>query len=254
MSARNWLERRLIAFLTGPVARYELHGWNDLAALKRSIRKGDILLSQGNQRVSAIIRYLTQSPWSHAMLYIGDELLVHGGERAQRAREAFGEGAEHLLIDAVPQGVIAAPLSRYVDYNIRLCRPRLAPEDCKTVLEDAIAAIGWRYDLRNLVDLARYYLPAELVPQRLRRQGPRLGSGARATVICTSLIGALFDRVGYPIHPIRDGRRRHPSLLAPCDFDRSPYFEIVKFNAGDESFDYRSIAWNDEPFLSDLEP
>ncbi len=34
----------------------------------------------------------------------------------------------------------------------------------------------------------------------------------------------------------------------------SAYFEIVKFNAGDESFDYRSIAWNDEPFLRGLEP
>ena len=39
-------------------------------------------------------------------------------------------------------------------------------------------------------------------------------------------------------------RRRHSTFLAPCDFDVSPYFEIVKFNSlRSSSFDYRRIRW-----------
>ena len=32
---------------------------------------GDILLVEGNQRVSSAIKYLTQSTWSHAAFYLG---------------------------------------------------------------------------------------------------------------------------------------------------------------------------------------
>jgi hypothetical protein len=270
----RWLERRLAHWLSQPVRRYERTCWNDLDALRRHIRKGDVLLCEGDLRISAIIRYLTQSPWSHATLYVGDELLLLGGETAEAARVQFGDQAGELLIDALPEGVIATPLAHYADYNIRLCRPHLELDDLKHVVDGGIAALGWHYDVRNLVDLARYYLPAELVPARLRPQRTRLGSGARAAVICTSLIGSLFDRVGYPIQPIvappppvapepatslwmrwwRSARsrhrgvfhRRHPTLLAPCDFDRSPYFDIVKFNAlRDADFDYRAIQWAD---------
>ena len=237
---KKWLERRLVAFLTTPVARYERYGRNNLAALRRTIHKGDVLLSEGDQRVSAIIRYLTQSPWSHATLYLGDELLQHGGQLAEQVRERFGAEADSLLLDASPQGVVLAPLSKYSRFNLRLCRARLAAEDLKTVLDRAVASLGWRYDLRNLVDLARFYMPAELVPRRLRASGPRLGSRAGATVICTSLIGGLFHAVGYPVHPT--GAGRHPSLLAPCDFDRSPYFEIVSHQLSALDFDYRARA------------
>ena len=39
-------------------------------------------------------------------------------------------------------------------------------------------------------------------------------------------------------------RMRHPTLLTPRDFDLSPYFEIVKFNALAEGhFDYQKIHW-----------
>ena len=39
-------------------------------------------------------------------------------------------------------------------------------------------------------------------------------------------------------------RARHPTLAVPRDFDISPYFEIVKFNARDEAeFDYKRLEW-----------
>ena len=49
-----------------------------------SIRKGDVMLVDGDQRVSEVIKYLTQSSWSHAALYVGDELLRrHPARRAE---------------------------------------------------------------------------------------------------------------------------------------------------------------------------
>jgi hypothetical protein len=271
----RWITRKIIEFLTEPLPHYQRFVWNDPQALRRHIRKGDVLLVDGDNRVSQIIKYLTQSSWSHAALYVGDELLRRGGETADRAREAFGQGAEELLVEALPHGVIASPLSKYVDYNIRIARPhRLRPDHLKLILEDALAAIGWRYDLRNVVDLARYLIPVHIVPNYLRRTALHFGSGQPTEVMCSSLLGKLFARVRFPILPLveypdafdapdatrptllrrifgydSEGytgifRMRHPTLLTPRDFDLSPYFEIVKFNViSDGRFDYQRIQW-----------
>ena len=41
-------------------------------------------------------------------------------------------------------------------------------------------------------------------------------------------------------------RARHPTLAVPRDFDLSPYFDIVKFNARDmAAFDYRKLEWEE---------
>src|SRR5579859_7256709 len=61
---------------------------------------------RGQQPISGIIKYLTQSTWSHAALYVGP---IDG------AREEDGE--PHVLIEAnVGEGVTSAPLSKYFTY------------------------------------------------------------------------------------------------------------------------------------------
>ena len=73
---------------------------------------------------------------------------------------------------------MASPLSKYVDFNIRLVRAHgLRRDDRDRILEDALGALGWRYDVRNVLDLARYLLPVTLVPARFRRDA-RSTSGA----------------------------------------------------------------------------
>jgi len=273
---RGWLTNRLARYMSEPLSHYDLRGRNDFDQLKSTIRKGDVLLVDGDQRVSAVIKYLTRSSWSHAVLYIGDELLRRGGDLERRARERFGDDAEHLIVEALFDGVVASPLGKYIDYNVRLCRPdRLRPDHLKIVLDDAVAAIGWRYDLRNILDLAAHLIFVSLLPGKHREEVLRFGSGASSQVICTSLLGQLFHKVGFPVlpsvtypegsgvqeAPIRRRRwslfprrrrirhlglyrRRHPTLLAPRDFDLSPYFQIVKFNLiPDSKFDYSRIEW-----------
>ncbi len=272
---RRWITRRLAEFLTRPVAHYERRGWNDIGALKANIREGDVLLVEGDQRISAIIKYLTQSSWSHAALYVGDELLRRDAELRERTLESFGEDSEHMLVEAQPHGVVASPLSKYVDFNIRLCRPhRLRSEHLRMVVDEAINALGWTYDLRNLLDLAWNLLPMALQP---RHPSARLGSGTDTRVICTSLLGQIFQKVAFPVlpsvtfpegmnpalpdrvgvidrllrrrRPLYAGRfrKRHPTLLTPRDFDLSPYFDIVKFNViREKDFDYLRMQWVDD--------
>ena len=273
MDVRRWITRRIIDFLTEPLPHYQRFVWNDPHALRRHIQKGDVLLVDGDNRASHVIKYLTQSCWSHAALYVGDELLRRGGEIADRARHAFGEDAEELLVEALPLGVVASPLSKYVDYNIRIARPhRLRPEHLKVILEDALAAIGWRYDLRNVLDLARWLIPVHILPHRIRHTALHFGSGQPTEVMCSSLLGKLFGKVRFPVLPESPGaadapatvpptllrrifgyeseaytglfRMRHPTLLTPRDFDLSPYFETIKFNVvADGRFDYQRIQW-----------
>ena len=278
MDFRRWITRKIIDFLTEPLPHYQRSVWNDPRALRRHICKGDVLLVDGDNRASQVIKYLTQSCWSHAALYIGDELLRRGGEAADRTREAYGEDAEELLLEALPHGVVASPLSKYIGYNIRLARPhRLRPDDLKLILEDGVAAIGWRYDLRNVLDLARYLIPVHVVPHPMRRTALHFGTGQPTEVMCSSLLGKLFAKVRFPILPQIEYpsafdapaagrstllrrifgyesagftgifRMRHPTLLTPRDFDLSPYFEIVKFNVvADGYFDYQRIQWAEQ--------
>ena len=274
---RAWLTARLTDFLNQPVGHYEQHHPNDLPLLRRHIRKGDVLLVEGHQRVSAIIKYLTHSSWSHAALYVGDELVQRGGPLRELAVEHFGDEAESLVVEALTDGVVASPLSKYADHNVRICRPhRLRSAHRARVIDAAVDSIGLRYDLKNVAELAIYLIKVSLLPVRYRRRALTLGSGRSGQVICTSLLGRIFQDVGFPVLPEvaqnaptqgevgrrprtlldRIGRRntwhavyrrRHPTLLMPRDFDLSPFFEVVKFNViAEKSFDYERIEWEEE--------
>jgi hypothetical protein len=260
--------------LTKPLKRYHRAAHNDLDSLRRYIKKGDILLVEGDQRVSECIKYLTQSSWSHSAIYVGDELWRRNPDARAELLEEFGDDAQHLIVEAlVENGVVASGLSKYIEFNIRICRPwNLRREDLQTVMSEVISQIGYRYDIKNLIDLARYFLPVTLVPTRLRRTALAFGSGIPTQVICSSMIARAFGRVRYPILPevtatgelaprrLRDWwsrqrprrtiatfRRRPPTLISPRDFDISPYFDIIKFNLlEDLRFDYRKIRWVEE--------
>lgn len=242
---------RLANTLVKQSSGYEPYTPSDYDTLWATLKPGDVLLVEGNQFISASIKYLTQSTWSHAAFYVGHALPkpADGGERPRLIEVNIGEGC------------IAVPLSRYATYNTRICRPvGLTEDDRKKVVEFMIAKIGVQYDLRNIIDLLRYFLPTPPVPIRWRRRLIAFGSGDPTRAICSSLIAQAYHSVGYPILPevtLAPGRAhaesrysraeimhiRHHSLFAPRDFDLSPYFEVVKPTIV-HGFDYRRIAWS----------
>jgi hypothetical protein len=236
---------RLIAdYLQKPAAGYEPFTPTDPAALRGCIRRGDILLIEGRNHISGIIKYLTQSTWSHAALYVGP---IEG------RFSTSGEPCD-LVESNLDNGITAVPLSNYIRFHTRICRPvGLTAADCDAVCRYAVDRIGLAYDLKNLVDLARYLVPLP-APQRWRRRMIALGSGDPTRLICSALIAQAFGAVGYPILPSvtraesESARReifhiRDSSLYTPRDFDISPYFAVVKPTI-EVGFNYKDIHWS----------
>src|SRR2546423_755550 len=234
-------------YLEKPVSGYEPFTPSDRNALAASLRPGDVLLIEGNNHISGVIKYLTQSTWSHAALFVG---ALDG--------RATANGEPHMLIEAeLGLGVDSAPLSKYSRFHTRVCRPiGLTPQDCEQVCRYAVERIGLAYDLKNITDLLRYLMPLP-IPQRFRRRALALGSGDPTRIICSALIAQAFESVRYPILPkvtrmeSRVARRemleiRHHSLYAPRDFDISPYFAVVKPTI-EKGFEYKSLHWADLP-------
>jgi hypothetical protein len=233
-------------YLSQPVQNYRPLTTSVPNLLAPTLRPGDVLLVEGNTRVSGAIKYLTQSTWSHAALYVGDAF----------AGPSAGDDPPVLIEADMVEGVWAVPLSKYAAFHTRICRPvALRPDDTRRVVDYAISRVGHAYDMKNMFDLARYLLPLPPLPRRWRRRMLALGSGDPTKAICSTLIAQAFHSVGYPILPALRRRRsdpgaddhnreilyiRHYSVYTPRDFDISPYFQVVKPTV-EHGFTYRSV-------------
>ncbi len=244
----SWLAR----WLSGQAHVCSTSPATDMKLLAAALQPGDVLLVEGSSRISTAIKYLTQSTWSHAALYVGDAL----GRRDK-------DGAPLCFIEAdIVEGVRAVGLSTFAGTHCRICRPvELTDDDLRHLVENARGRIGHRYDLRNVIDLVRYLIPTPPVPQRWRRRMLALGSGEPTRAICSTLIAQCFQSVRYPILPLVSSRSidspecpgcraevleiRHHSLFVPRDFDVSPYFEVIKPTLA-AGFDYRLAQWAEQ--------
>ncbi|WP_416137765.1 YiiX/YebB-like N1pC/P60 family cysteine hydrolase [Halomonas sp. HK25] len=214
------------------------------------LEPGDVLLVEGSSRLSTVIKYLTQSSWSHAALFVGQDA----------ARRAGGCEGDCFVEADLAEGVRLVGYDEFFGVPLRICRPvGLGPEATAALIQFACQRVGHRYDLRNIFDLARYLLPLPPVPTPWRRRMLELGSGDPTRAICSTLIAQTFQSVRYPIQPIEEWRRdeqrcvgcrrrvlrrRHHSLFTPRDFDLSPYFQIIKpALLGD--FDPHRLRWDD---------
>jgi hypothetical protein len=241
------LGQRIVRYLEAPSPGYEPFTASDPSALRCCLQPGDVLLVEGNSRVSSVIKYLTQSTWSHSALYVGDQLNRRGDD-----------GEPHVLVEAqLGEGVISAPLSKYAIFHTRVCRPiGLTEYDRNSVVGFMIERLGYDYDVKNIFDLIRFLVPMP-VPARFRRRMMALGSGDPTKAICSTLIAQAFEQVRSPILPkielieSREARReilhiRHHSLYTPRDFDISPFFEVVKPTIA-AGFEYKKMRWANLP-------
>src|SRR6202522_3356843 len=168
----------IAGYLQKEVPAYEPFTPSDPDRLRSIMQPGDVLLVEGNNRVSGIIKYLTQSTWSHSALFVGP---IDGASEP--------DGEPHVLIEAnIGEGVTSAPLSKYLSYHTRLWRPvGLSFEDRNTGCRYAINRIGFGYDTKNILDLMRFLIPLP-IPQRWRRPMIAFGSWDATTLICSALI------------------------------------------------------------------
>jgi hypothetical protein len=256
-----YIGARILRFLSQPTERYAPFFAPDPAVVRSALRPGDVVLIEGNTRLSAIIKFLTQSTWSHAALFVGE-----------RPADLAPSGEPNVLLEAAADtGVVTVPLAKYLHFNTRICRAvGIDAKSRKRVIDYALARVGKQYDSKQIVDLARYLFPYPPVPVWFRRRMLAIGSGDPTKAICSTLIAEAFASIHYPILPesvsingmtygiapyvqseVEHIRKR--GLYTPRDFDVSPFFSIVKPTIA-AGFDFHQVVWAPpEPTPANLE-
>ena len=254
-SLRERISYAILHYLERPTDWYQPFSSPHPKLILRCLRPGDVLLIEGNTRLSAIIKYLTQSTWSHATLYVG----------GPNGKDGDVDLDTPVLLEAeAEEGVHLSPMAKYAGFNTRICRPfGLAEEERRKIVAAATRNLGKQYDAHHIIDLLRYLFPYPPVPVALRRRMLAVGAGDPTRAICSTLIAQAFYSVNYPILPapteIRsDGEHaisvspfvasevfhiKKTSLFTPRDFDVSPYFSIVNPLMGSK-FDYHNLIWD----------
>lgn len=255
---RRWLADKVIGWLTRePPTNGSFYC--DFDRIRFEIRPADVLLIEGRTRVSEVIKTTTQSAWSHSALYLGRLSDIEDPHVRKQIRDHYdGDDQDQLILEALlGRGTIIAPLKRYKHDHIRICRPQgLSPPDAQRVIAYAVHHLGWAYDVRQLLDLARFLFPWSVLPRRWRSSLFQHNAGGPTRTVCSSLLAAAFASVHYPIRPViqrTDGGqlklyKRNFRLFTPSDFDYSPYFDIIKYPylGFDDVALYRRLPWDEE--------
>ena len=229
------------------------------------IRPADVLLVEGRFRVSNVIKVITQSSWSHTALYVGRLYDVQDPVAKARIEKHYdGPPDEPLVIESqLGQGTIVTPLKYYEDFHTRICRPKgISPEDVNKVITHATTFLGMEYDVRQLLDLARFLIPWwTFMPRRWHSSLFEHNAKNATKVVCSSMIASAFASVRFPVLPLifqNDDKKftlkeRNLRLFTPRDFDYSPYFEIIKYPllGKDDLGFYRKLPWDETGIVTE---
>lgn len=213
---RSRLIGALALYLAQPVKHYGPATTANPESLSAVLRHADVLLTDGNTRVAALVRRITRSSWSHVSMYVGP----------------LEEGPDpHCIVEAdIAVGVRSVRLSELKGLHIRVLRPTDVNDvDRRRLADWVVSRIGAEYDLAHAWalgrDLLRLPLPAQLLPP------PTMAQSA-TRFICSSLVAHAFALIGYPILPAQMAVTAAPTVdhryLTPGDFESAPVFEVVQ--------------------------
>ena len=69
--SRTRLIDALALYLAQPVKHCSPSTTADIQSLSATLRHGDVLLTEGNTRMAALVKRITGSIWSHVSMYVG---------------------------------------------------------------------------------------------------------------------------------------------------------------------------------------
>ena len=256
MGVLNYFTKPLVALLNSdkPAMGIQL---SDYEKLKYELKPCDVILVAGRSRVSEVIRLVTQSPWTHAALYIGRIHDVEDPELRKIITHYYkGAPSDRLIIESqLGVDTLVRNLDHYKKEHLRICRPaRLGMKDAQQVIRYAVSRLGVDYDVRHIFDLMRFLFPWSIMPRRWRSTLFQHNAGRSTRTVCSTMIAEAFAFVQFPILPlvkqVGDDTvqlfRRNPKLCTPSDFDYSPYFKIIKYPFVDIHYhdDHHLLPWN----------
>lgn len=264
MPLGNWLVQKIGSKMTRrrPSHRSFLC---DFDRICHEVRPADVLLIEGRSRLSRIIQKITLSPWSHSALYIGRLHDIEDPQLRELIQKTYqGPPSDQLLLESIiGKGTIISSLKYYENDHIRICRPDgLSHSDAQHIVAHATQSLGTQYNIRNFFDLGRFLLKSKLIPPRWRSTLFTYGENNKPTKdICSAMIAESFMSVGFPILPHVQKNdqgelefiKRNPKLYAPCDFDYSPYFKIIKYPIFPDKnlTPYRNLPWVNDLISND---
>lgn len=163
---------------------------SDFELLKNNLKFCDVLLVAGQSRLSKLIKLFTNSPWSHAALYIGDITKINDPHLQQLISKHLKEtdrSHQHYIIEGVlSRGFVVTPLEFYRNNHLCICRPdKITTAQAQAVIEFA---------LRKL---------------------------SQKSTICSSVIAKAFDSVNY------GSKKRYSYLFSPGDFCHLTDFKVT---------------------------
>ena len=260
---KNWLWEKAVGILLTDTKAEALSPTN-FKRMAYEIRPADVLLVEGRFRISDVIKVITQSSWSHTALYIGRLYDIHDPVAKARIEQHYdGPPDEPLVIESqLGEGTIVTPLKEYKDYHTRICRPKgISPDDVDRVITHATTFLGVEYDLRQLLDLARFLIPWwTLMPRRWHSSLFEHNAQDTTKVVCSTMIASAFASVRFPVLPLiyQDENKkfmikeRNLRLITPRDFDYSPYFEVIKYPllGKDDLGFYRKLPWDESGVIA----
>lgn len=261
---------RPIKFIKEKVTKWLMHEpkpehfpLTDFERVKYELRPCDVILAEGRSRVSEVIKLITQSPWSHAFLYVGKMHDIENPMLRERVQQHYkGSSDEPLIIESIMgKGTVIVPLSQYEPDHLRICRPKnISRQDAQQVIAFAIGRLGMEYGIRHNLDLFRFLMPWNILPRRWRSSLFTQAMGKPTEDICSSMLAEAFASVKFPIIPIVKPNKTHglkiykrnPKLFVPSDFDYSPYFEIIKYPMFElsEHTVYRKMPWSEDQVVN----
>ncbi|MBL4682044.1 MAG: hypothetical protein JKY88_15145 [Pseudomonadales bacterium] len=265
MGVLDYFTRPLVALLNAekPVKGIQL---SDYERLKYELKPCDVILVAGRSRVSDVIRLVTQSPWTHAALYIGRLHDIEDPDLRKIVSHYYkGDPSDRLIIESqLGVNTLVRNLDIYQKEHLRICRPaRLGMKESQQVVRYSVSRLGVDYDVRHIFDLMRFLFPWSIMPRRWRSTLFEHNAGQSTRTVCSTMIAEAFAFVQFPILPLvkLSGNdsiqlfRRNPKLCTPSDFDYSPYFKIIKYPFIDIQYhdEHNLLPWNGNAQLEEEE-
>ncbi len=256
----EWLEQRATAWLLVEKKKIAVLSPINFEHLLAEVRMGDVLLVEGRTRVAHAVRAITQSIWTHSALVIGTLDMIRDPALRAVARGYLRDDeldAPLIVESELGCGTTVSSILRYRDHHLRLCRPQgLSHTDARRVTTYALLHLGAGYNVRQILDLARFLVPWwAVVPRRWHSSLFEHNYQDPTRLICSTMIARAFSRVRFPVVPLvveSEGQfrmvQRNPRLITPRDFDHSPYFSVIKYPllGRDDIGFYRKLPWSEE--------
>ncbi|MBT6156935.1 MAG: hypothetical protein HOL01_18915 [Planctomycetaceae bacterium] len=210
-----------------------------LARLADVLQPGDVLLERRNWYLS---NAFLPGYWPHGAVYVGTaeelrELRLDENEHIRRHWEEFTaedhEGHEHVIVEAVSEGVIFSSLEHSIGGadSVAVLRPNVSEEQRKTAIATAFSFAGRPYDFEFDFETTDMLVCTEVV---FRTYGGNAGP------------------ISFPLESIM-GRQTMPAINLVQKFNKEygtddAQFEFIAFIDGDERTETSSFHTDVESF------